>query len=128
MRSEAEDDVSNTTSSDNVKPSTTIHPAEIVRLDLDSAATHFLPISFQDIELGPSSGALTADEVRERRSSPRNNEDYDDKYKRFMQSFNNRKARGSYRVEDNDDDSSDEEEDNNEEEEESGSEEQPKKG
>lgn len=132
VQSKAEDNIANATISqepsvDNVKPSTTVHPAEIVRLDLDSAATHFLPISFQDIELG-SSNPIGEEEVRERRSSPRNNEDYDDKYNRFMQSFNNRKARGNYRVEDNDDDSDADEEEENEEEEDSASEEQPKKG
>lgn len=139
VQSEAEDDVANKTlpqqtSLDNKKPSTTIHPAEIIRLDMDASATHFLPITFQDVDLGPSDIIANGDndttegddDARARRSPQRNNEDYDDKYKRFKKSFNNRKARGNYRVEDNDDESGEDEEDNDDEEE-SGSEEQPKK-
>lgn len=137
VQSVAKDDLDNTTetmhlSLDNNSSSTTNRPVDIKRLDMDGLATDFLPITFQDVDLGPSkyiqSAKLTKnnDDGRQRRSPQRNNEDYDDKYERFKKSFNNRRARGNYRLDDNNDDSG-EDEDDTDENEESGSEEQPKK-
>lgn len=102
-------------------------PAEIVRLDLDASSTDFLPITFQDIDIGPDED----DSSRPRRSPQRNNVDaFDDNYARFKKSFNNRKERGNYRVDDEDEKGSGEDEEDEEDEEENESEEQPppKKG
>lgn len=100
-------------------------PAEIVRLDLDASATDFLPITFQDIDIGPDED----ESGRPRRSPQKNSDAFDDNYARFKKSFNNRKERGNYRVEDDDNNSGEDEEDEDDEEEnESEEQPQPKKG
>lgn len=130
-----EDDVATTTetlqsSSEYNIPSTTNRPADIQRLDKD---TIDFPITMQDVGIGMSEymqGDQSDDGVdhgRKRRSTSAQKDDYDDKYERFKKSFNNRRARGNYRVEDSEDESAEDEDDSGDDDEESASEEHPKK-